>query len=291
MKTLGFPEVAKAAKFRKFCRLLCEISGLELVFVSPNPRIRDRLDYSGEKAFLCKYMRGNPRFNKECLRCDTSHCEAAMRGRGAFHYKCHAGLTDLVVPLRIDGIHVGLLMGGELFDSPPTEKSFYSFERRLAKYGFEKAELQNLFMRTQWMEPRRMRSIVELAALFSEHFSELGSRLLEPQGRKGTLEDALEFLRLNFMRPIGLDDCARAVGVSPQHLSSLLSADGDGFSRRLRSLRIERAKRLLESSDYELSRVASESGFGSQRSFNRAFRDSEGVSPSVRRGRSLRGRN
>lgn len=279
MKALNPLDIVKAAKFRTFCRLLCEISGVELVFVSSVAPLRDKLDYSGKNASLCKFMRRNARFNRECVRCDAAHSAEAVAGRGAFHYKCHAGLTDIVVPLRMDGMHIGNLIGGELFDGPPTERSFRRFASRLSKYGFDNAGLRTLFMHTAWMEPGRIQNIVELAALFSSHFSELGSRLLEPPGKDGPLECALEFLRLNFMRPIGLEDCARAAGVTPQHLSHLLKSGGPGFSKRLRGLRLERARRLLESTDYKMSRIASESGFGSARSFNRTFMEGEGISP------------
>ena len=48
-------------------------------------------------------------------------------------------------------------------------------------------------------------------------------------------------------------------------------------------VRVERARDLLERSDWALDRIAQRSGFGSMDSLQRAFRSAHGTSPSVYR--------
>ena len=94
--------------------------------------------------------------------------------------------------------------------------------------------------------------------------------------------------------PIGLADVARNVGLSPSHYSAFFHrATGQRFSVWLRRQRIDRAKRLLRECDQPIYRIAIDVGFRSLSAFERAFKISELVSPSMYRkislGRSIKG--
>ena len=56
----------------------------------------------------------------------------------------------------------------------------------------------------------------------------------------------------------------------------------------LRRLRIERARHLLATSEYNLSQIATQTGFSSPTLFSRSFRDELGLTPSAYRKRLAR---
>lgn len=70
-----------------------------------------------------------------------------------------------------------------------------------------------------------------------------------------------------------LIEMAKHLGVSNAHLSRVLNGEGRlGFSEMVNSLRIFRAKQLIDEEKLYCSEAAMESGFGSIRNFNRIFK-------------------
>lgn len=277
-----YERLRDSAKFRRFCRLLYEMSGLNLVIMNTKAELRNGLDtYIKERdAPFCEFMRRSPKFLKACNKCDARHYAEAVKKKRALCYTCHAGLVDMIVPIRINAVHAGALIGGQLFVSPPTEESFAEFYKKVSSYGFDREKLKRLFFETKRMEARRLRCAVELAELFAEHVEELGSRIFMERKVEGLAERALEILRHEYRTQLTLDELAERLGVTPQYASSLLSKEtGDTFSGHISALRVERVKLLLSSTSYSLGYIATESGFGSIRSFNRCFRELTGMSP------------
>ena len=90
----------------------------------------------------------------------------------------------------------------------------------------------------------------------------------------------------HFTEPITLDSVANALGYSANYLSHCIQKlYGLNFCTALSSLRIERARSLLTSSDKSITEICYESGFGSERSFLRQFKSIMGFSPSEYRKR------
>ena len=103
------------------------------------------------------------------------------------------------------------------------------------------------------------------------------------------VQDALAHCRASFHRRLRVEDVARAVGYSSSRLSHLFSAYlGQSVADHVRSLRMARARDLLESTDLTVSEVARRVGYGDPAHFSRAFKRSERVSPNAYRER-LRG--
>ncbi len=95
------------------------------------------------------------------------------------------------------------------------------------------------------------------------------------------LEEAAEFLRNNCRRDISVEEAAELCELSPSHFRKLFAAYF-GCSPRdyLRQARIGMARRMMTASAMTLSEIATECGFANVHSFSRAFKATEGVSPS-----------
>jgi transcriptional regulator GlxA family with amidase domain len=89
------------------------------------------------------------------------------------------------------------------------------------------------------------------------------------------------YLLLNRDKPLCLSQAAAHVGISPSRLSHLFQEKtGIPFSRWIRRERVLRAKELLEGSDAPISEIAVAAGFRCSRTFERAFKQGNGISPS-----------
>ena len=83
---------------------------------------------------------------------------------------------------------------------------------------------------------------------------------------------AILYISRHYTEKLELSAVARELGVSPSHLSRVLSnKSGAGFTEILNSLRGYEARRLLLQTELSVSQIALEAGFGSIRNFNRVF--------------------
>lgn len=89
-----------------------------------------------------------------------------------------------------------------------------------------------------------------------------------------------EFCRLNYARPIGVDDMARIANMSRFHFSRVFEkARGTPPGRYLARLRLEEAMRLVSAGGTTVKEVAHRCGYGDANYFCKVFRKSFGVSP------------
>ena len=108
------------------------------------------------------------------------------------------------------------------------------------------------------------------------------------RGTEATVARALRLIEEGALDGGGVAALSARLGIGPRHLSRL-------FRRHLaasplqvaKTLRLQRAKRLLDQTALPMSAVAEQAGFGSLRRFNAAFSDLYGRPPSSLR-RKLR---
>ena len=100
---------------------------------------------------------------------------------------------------------------------------------------------------------------------------------------------ALEVIELRFAEPqLKLRDISSEADLSPAYLDRLFKvATGVGVSSHLRDLRIRRARRLLLESENSIKAIAFTVGFSQVATFDRAFKRSEGCSPTEWRSKRL----
>lgn len=96
-----------------------------------------------------------------------------------------------------------------------------------------------------------------------------------------TVDRAIDYIRLQYAKPLSLDAVAAAAGVSNSHLEHVFKRKtGLSVMRYLQDLRIQEAKRLLLESALNVSQIAEKTGYSSVHLFSRRFKKSVSVPPS-----------
>jgi AraC-like DNA-binding protein len=104
-----------------------------------------------------------------------------------------------------------------------------------------------------------------------------------------TVAAAVRYLDRHFTAPLRIADVAARMFLSPDRFTEVFSgAMGRTPRDYLGHLRLERAKRLLATTDLPIAEVGLESGFGDAAYFTRAFRAATGLTPrAFRTGKDL----
>jgi AraC family transcriptional regulator of adaptative response / DNA-3-methyladenine glycosylase II len=105
------------------------------------------------------------------------------------------------------------------------------------------------------------------------------------QGSRTTVNRAMRLIRGGALDRAGIDDLAERLGIGPRHLDRLFRRHiGASLLQVARTLRVQRAKRLLDRTKLPMADVAARAGFASLRRFNTVFAEVYKHTPSeVRR--------
>ena len=95
------------------------------------------------------------------------------------------------------------------------------------------------------------------------------------------VSDAITIIDGEYTKNITLEEMAKRVGVSSQYLSKIFKDEtGRTFVEYLTTLRINRAKDIIQTSDQPIKQVGIMVGYKDPNYFSRIFRSVVGVSPS-----------
>lgn len=90
----------------------------------------------------------------------------------------------------------------------------------------------------------------------------------------------MEYIRMNYSKPISLEEVADEVGLSSVYLSTIFKKEVDqNFSDYLKEYRLNIAKKMLVDSNLSISEIANNLSFEDARYFSKVFKKSIGIKP------------
>lgn len=238
---------------------------------------------------FCRAIRDTEQGRAACLRCDREACAAASKQRGAYIYRCHAGMTEAVVPLHVGDVLVGYLWCGHVFSYSTFEEGAEAIARCTASLPLDAGEL---------------RAACALQPIITEEYVRSAARILHATAsylileRMATLrEDSAAaqldaYLNAHFTQTFTAEELCATLGLSRSRLYRLCSQlYGCGLSQHVRELRMNHAKRLLtDFPELSIAEVAPRCGFEDYNYFIAVFSREAGISPGAyrRRGKQMK---
>jgi len=221
--------------------------------------------------------------------CEHSTCDAVrqcLTTRQAVIKTCHLGLTDVYVPLIVDGVVIGILSSGQFLMSLSTADGYRHLRRRIIALGLDTRKLEREYMRLPVCARERIEALISLLTLVNRYVTDARMRLnlLQISKREDRIKRACEFIEQRLNEPLRLSTVAAAVNLSPSRFAHLFRANaGMSFTRYVHAQRLNHAAALLAETGLPIATVAESVGFESQSHFNHLFRRYFGVAPHVYR--------
>jgi YesN/AraC family two-component response regulator len=108
----------------------------------------------------------------------------------------------------------------------------------------------------------------------------LESKRKASSGHLNKMERVKLFIEKNSDKKINLNHVAEEVCLSPKYLSRLFKENsGTGFNEYRLKIKIEKAERLLKTTDFTINQIAIQLGYKNPESFIRIFEKSLGLTP------------
>ena len=146
------------------------------------------LSKSGWRKICIEYHRVNSKTYKNCLISDTQLANMSIDNKYNI-YKCHNGLYDVSVPLKIDNEHVANIFTGQFFMETPNEQFF---QDQAERYGFELKAYIEALRNVPIVGEEKVKDIVEFLLSITNIIIDLTKDMIEQETLKTLLESSLE---------------------------------------------------------------------------------------------------
>jgi AraC-like DNA-binding protein len=203
--------------------------------------------------------------------------------------QCFAGMTELAVPVLLGDTPLAVLLCGQVFRKPPSERGFEHLLQRIPGRGgvdFDQAQARELYFRTSAVPVGRMRAAARLLEILAKHLADAAHQrlLADQQDDPVAIARAKKFVQEHLTDNIRTHQAAEQAHLSLQHFCrEFRAATGLTFTEYTARLRVEKAKQLLADRRLRISDVAYESGFQSIPHFDRVFKRCTGNTPTEHR--------
>ncbi len=283
VKQLAFDDLARLPVLQFYETAFRKATGVSLKVVPPAEPQR-RLSFGEAENAFCTLVARTPAGCDACLETQIR----AQRGAGKKllpqQISCFAGLTDVAVPVVIEGRHVATLMSGQVFRREPTERDFTMVVKML-KGGLDgdwEKKARQAYFETPVVTTDRFQAIIQLLNMFAQYLADYASRhvIASSDAEPQAVASAKQFVQAHVEESITLAQVVQHVHVSRFYFCKLFKkATGMTLTEYVARVRVEKAKTLLVDPSLRISEVVFAAGFGSIPRFNSVFKRQVGMPP------------
>jgi len=262
-------------KIEQLLRDFYTITEIRIAFIS-----YDRKEHVAVKKSIsdfCRILRSDKRADLKCRECDQHAFEKARNTGKLYIYQCHAGLTEAVAPIIVDGNLLGYLMLGQALKTSPEGREWEEVLLRCKRYDVNFAELKKAFNKLDYLSKEKIEAaarIMDMSAKYVHYARIVDLKPLQ------LIEKIKSFVDFHITQPISISHVSNALGISKSHLSRIIRKElGMTLTEYIQRKRIEKAQELLRKTDKAIGDIAYITGFADANYFARVFKKVVGCSP------------
>ena len=263
-------------KVEEITSILCELHKISGFRVSLHGTdFKEIAAYPAERLPFCAEIQKNKNEFKRCELCDKEAATVVLESGKAHIYKCRYGLCEAVCPLYNFGTLTGYLMMGQVADESTDLDALRS---ALFNLSHDFSRINEIVDKTPEVRSERIGSFVNIMTICAEYMT-LANILTSSAPRLPEL--AKIYLHENYSEKVTIEKMCRTFCCSK---STLLTAFKKEYGRTvisyLSELRVEEAKKLLDSTALSISEISDATGFYDQSYFSKVFLKEVGITPS-----------
>ncbi|MGN1077002.1 MAG: PocR ligand-binding domain-containing protein [Candidatus Gallimonas sp.] len=231
---------------------------------------------------FCGALKENPTLNERCSLCDKNARSVCRGTDNIYLYTCHAGLTEAIAPVKMNGMILGYVMLGQIIDKSDKQKKKEDILRYAADYIS-----RDLSEEYEKLTTKNKKQIEAAANIMKACACYLwANRLVRVN------EDCLSalisiYIGNNLIADLSVDALCSHFHISRNKLYKI-SRDsyGMGIAAYVRKKRVQNAASLLKAGS-TVADAAISSGFEDYNYFSEIFKKETGILPSKYHGKTM----
>lgn len=240
--------------------------------------LQELVSYPTDIAPFCKLLRQSPYCAAKCHACDRHACEIAARRNTSYTYRCHAGLTENIAPIRMGNIVIGYLLFGHVFSYPSFEEGWHTIENLCQNYDVPMEELKKACHSHPIVSDAYITSASHIMNAVASFLCLDRMVSLRQQELPVQID---QYIQEHYTEKIDAVSIARHFDIGKTKIYEIAKQNyGMGIAEYIRKLRIEKARQLLtEQPELSLAEIACECGFSDYNYFITVFKRIVGMPP------------
>lgn len=235
--------------------------------------------YPQELSLFCRLIRNNPTAEQACHECDQTAFKHVAKHGNLHLYKCHAGLTECVVPIHLSNILIGYLFFGQVLSYDSHDKGWDEIQKLCQPYHLQMDTLKEICYNTPIISSDYIESASNILQAVAAYLC-LEQMAFLRNNELPTLLD--EYITQHYTENISVASLCQHFNIGKTQLYKLAKRYyGKGIAEHIRDLRLKHAKKLLlEFPNLRINEVADQCGFNSDYNyFITMFKKKYGTSP------------
>lgn len=230
---------------------------------------KELMAYPLEREPFCHLLRQTPNGEAACFVSDKGGCLKCAKSRNPVIYRCHAGLTEVVVPIVDKGSILAYVMFGQFILKEGQIQTKKEIRCRFPDFS---QEVEQLPVKTQ-QELNAAATVLQAITTYV-----MTNRWLV--SNKSTFISEIDrYIEEHLADNISVDDICKTFRIGRTKLYQLsMNYLGCGLAEYIRKQRISHSQRMLKETDLPITDIAFASGFSDYNHFSRIFRKITGLS-------------
>ena len=273
---IGMIPVFDTEKLKEILKDFYEITKIRITVIDTDHK--ELASYPDAHTPFCQIIRQTEAGRAACAACDKEACERAAGQCRTQMYRCHAGLTEAVTPLIVDGKLFGYLYFGQAFSYPDHKTGWAEIEKLCSSYPVDREALHRASLEQPLVSQEYIRASTHILHAVASYLVMERMVAFRPDRVSVRLDD---YLSAHFTGEMNAKQLSKTFGIGKTQLYKLSKElYGCGIAERVRNLRMEKAKALLLDPDApSLAQIAQLCGYDDYNYFIAVFSRTEGCPP------------
>ena len=239
----------------------------------------NQLSYYPKKyCAFCRLIKSSQEGKKRCAHSDWELCKkCAQQGAPVSHY-CHAGLLDTAIPIKFENRIMGYMLFGQINDETPKTAQILQFLQQLStELKIDAERLTSAYLSTQTFDQQKIVAAANLLDLATRHlwlsdYIKIDQETLSAKIRA--------YIESNLDKALSVQELCKQFSLSKNKLYHLSHQTfGKTIGEYITSLRIERAKQLLSTTNIPVNQIATAVGIVDYNYFSKLFKQYTELTP------------
>jgi len=163
-----------------FRRAFFDVTGMSISFADEEHKQYNTF-YAGSRCEFCRIMNSSLPGLECCIKTSREAGKKAAKSGEALIYTCHAGLKEVVVPIIINGKHIGSIFSGQVMTEEPTVICFEQNRGYFSRLGLNTDEIKREYLNIPVVQSWKLELVSKMLKILVDYIvqTEINSILKE----------------------------------------------------------------------------------------------------------------
>lgn len=221
----------------------------------------------------CDIIQSSPKGKKACANSDFCLLSECKKTKSSQTHICHAGLTDVAVPIISEDEIIGYLIFGQMKNSNSPD-NIYEYMESL---GLDGQKMTDYYSNLPLLDTKKINSVSNIAVMLIKFI--LFENLLK-RDISENIQRAVTYINENLNEDLSVKTVSEHANISKSVLyKNFHQIFHCTLSEYINKKRIEKSTHLLANADLSIDDISQQVGFSSASYYSKIFKKQVGISP------------